>query len=469
MDSTASQYKLHTTKCDAGHVFRTAGLLLEGEKWCLECDGPIKTINIISKNLNAKTSKPFHVLPKNFEPPGKVECYAAFGTYEWQCNRGHTWSATLQAITEGEWCKRCMNSEFSNTLVLENIAKLYNGECLTKVATHIIHHEWRCSKRHIFRQTAIKALNGKWCKTCYDNPDVSIFRDPLTVRTTTLLKKVMELDVNKEIDPDYVRGLMDKYKSLKAKSLYLTSKYNTLEKIKVLALENDVICLSNLYVNETTNLEFKCSNSHIWISSLDPIIRGVWCPECKSDADDELSRKRRQAILDYFNRQELRAANRKKREEIKLQKALNPNKGLSAGNIAVRNYFAKVGIKFEPEFSFADCVYKRPLRFDFRIEINGRPILIEFDGAQHFHRVNHFHRTDLKFIEQLEKDIIKEKYCMFNLIKLVRINNVYSVEQDLDRLLKDDNVHVMFVAVTPEVYKQYGGYLKTGPDDYITV
>ncbi len=66
--------------------------------------------------------------------------------------------------------------------------------------------------------------------------------------------------------------------------------------------------------------------------------------------------------------------------------------------------------------------------FDFYIEdLN---LIIEYDGFQHFHPVKYWGGEDgLK--ENKERDLIKNKYCQDNNIKILRIPYTESIETSL--------------------------------------
>lgn len=90
--------------------------------------------------------------------------------------------------------------------------------------------------------------------------------------------------------------------------------------------------------------------------------------------------------------------------------------GRSLGEEKIQKILNKLQINFKEEYSFKDCVYKRPLRFDFYL--SNYNCCIEYDGIQHFQPTNFSHDN---FKERQEKDNIKTQYCKNNNIKLIRI------------------------------------------------
>ena len=115
-----------------------------------------------------------------------------------------------------------------------------------------------------------------------------------------------------------------------------------------------------------------------------------------------------------------------------LQDRRCPKCRFSRGEEIIRNYLKKNNISFQEQFSFPDCKYKRVLRFDFKLDINNKIILLEYDGEFHFN--NKYSKKNLE--EQKIRDNIKNEYCKNKNIPLIRFTNL-----NKDELLKKlDNV-----------------------------
>ena len=83
-------------------------------------------------------------------------------------------------------------------------------------------------------------------------------------------------------------------------------------------------------------------------------------------------------------------------------------------------------IKFFRQHRFNDCKLKRKLPFDFYLPEHN--ICIEFQGRQHYEKIDFFGGTE-GFKKQIERDKIKENYCLNNNIKLLKFkynDNVYN-------------------------------------------
>lgn len=115
-----------------------------------------------------------------------------------------------------------------------------------------------------------------------------------------------------------------------------------------------------------------------------------------------------------------------------------PNCIISKGERFISEYLKNLGIVYEREKTFSDCIFRSKLKFDFYLpKLN---ILIEFDGYQHYYPVNKFGGE--KYLEFLKNsDFIKNKWAFDNNIKLIRISfeQINDINLILDKELKFNN------------------------------
>ena len=91
----------------------------------------------------------------------------------------------------------------------------------------------------------------------------------------------------------------------------------------------------------------------------------------------------------------------------------------SKGEKFISDLLIKHSIKFETQKSFKNCVYKKPLRFDFYVNNN---YLIEFDGSQHFYATKGSSwNTEENLLITKQRDEFKNQWCKDNGIPLIRI------------------------------------------------
>ncbi len=107
----------------------------------------------------------------------------------------------------------------------------------------------------------------------------------------------------------------------------------------------------------------------------------------------------------------------------------NNNKINSYGEKMIMKILDELGVIYIYNKSFRDCKYVNKLRFDFRIEINGKIILIEYDGIQHFREISKYGGIN-GFNETLLRDAAKNEWCAYNSdVILVRFNHKQSFKE----------------------------------------
>ena len=102
----------------------------------------------------------------------------------------------------------------------------------------------------------------------------------------------------------------------------------------------------------------------------------------------------------------------------KAYRCLRCTRYISKGSLILEQRLIELGLFYEREKRFPDCVYKRPLPFDFYIP--DQNMCIEFDGEQHYRPVA-FGKKEDDFEELKKRDAIKDQYCKEHGITLVRV------------------------------------------------
>lgn len=100
-----------------------------------------------------------------------------------------------------------------------------------------------------------------------------------------------------------------------------------------------------------------------------------------------------------------------------------PRCGQSFGEICIDKILNKYNIIYQYNYRFKNCIYKRPLSFDFYLPQYN--ILIEYQGLQHYEPVDFAGQgikwANTQFKLNQKRDSIKRKYCLKNNIKLLEI------------------------------------------------
>jgi hypothetical protein len=143
----------------------------------------------------------------------------------------------------------------------------------------------------------------------------------------------------------------------------------------------------NKYKNARTKLDIVCKNNHNFKMTFDDIKNnGRWCPYCNELKGEKSCRRLLEIIF--------------KQRFIKLNPKwlINPNTNRT---LELDGYCEKLNIAFE------------------------------YDGFQHYEFPNYFHKTEKQFIEQKERDFIKNKLCKDNGVLLIRIKEFENLNQDV--------------------------------------
>lgn len=117
----------------------------------------------------------------------------------------------------------------------------------------------------------------------------------------------------------------------------------------------------------------------------------------------------------------------------------------SRGEFKIEKYLKELRqVSFENQYTFSDCKNIFPLPFDFAIFLGDKIGLIEFNGEQHYSKVDFGHkkesRSDLENIQL--RDGIKKEYCNNNnyqllIIKYDQIENIKQLVDDFISKIKN--------------------------------
>ena len=155
---------------------------------------------------------------------------------------------------------------------------------------------------------------------------------------------------------------------------------NNIEVAKKIAEDKGGLCLSDIYINNKTNLTWNCGKcNHVWNARLDRVKASTWCPKCNQSYGEK-------KISDVLN---------------------------------------KLNINFKQEYIFNNLKNRR---YDFYLKDYN--ILIEFDGIQHFQIYGKYTPDKDTLIKKQDYDIEKTLFCIKNNIKLLRIcyKNINDIE-----------------------------------------
>lgn len=147
----------------------------------------------------------------------------------WRCDKGHDWSARIDhVLRDGTWCPTCARIKRSDSIErMHKIAKERGGKCLSEVFVN--HHtklSWQCHEGHQWEAEPTTIVHqNSWCPYCL-------------------------------------------------------GKHQTIDDLRLLAIERGGKCLSTEYRSSNTKYEWKCGEGHCWLATANSIKGGHWCPKC---------------------------------------------------------------------------------------------------------------------------------------------------------------------------------------------
>lgn len=303
---------------------------------------------------------------------------------EFECHLGHRWKTQSTNISHSSsWCPHCSGHVKDNIETFKRIAIERGGKCLSEIYINSKSKlKYKCGNGHIWDAIPENTKNGNaWCPYCDDSL-------PLTISEM----KKMAIDRGGECLSDvYVNNHTNlKWKcavghewfappnSIKSAKTWCRECCDSMKKnmdiMHEIAKKNKGKCLSDTYINGNTNLEWECEFGHRWFTKYNNIRKGTWCPKCAPK---------------------------------------------SWGEKIIGDFLKKNNILFEGQKRFVDCRgVRNPLPFDFYL-INEN-VLIEYDGRLHYCSIDYFD-GDVGLENRKKMDSIKTNYCLLKNIKLIRI------------------------------------------------
>jgi hypothetical protein len=159
--------------------------------------------------------------------------------YELQCEHGHPpWKAAGFSLKRGSWCPTCSRRTGISITEFQELAKSHGGRCLSKKYTSAmtdLHME--CSEGHRWWGRPGHLRKGAWCKSCANEAA--------------------------------------------AKRLS-----HSIQDMRKLAHSQGGKCVSTVYKNARTKVEWRCTDGHEFEATADVVKTALrhgreWCPACR--------------------------------------------------------------------------------------------------------------------------------------------------------------------------------------------
>jgi hypothetical protein len=226
------------------------------------------------------------------------------GLYEklrWRCAKDHIWVANPADIKAGNWCPYCAGQR-RTIYDMRAMAKEWGGVCLSAQYRGMVDHKlsWRCAKGHEWTATPISVSIGHWCPTCGGSKPLTMEAMQLAAQrkggkclstsstnSKTKLKWRCAEGHEWSAIPDSLRagawcpicGAKKRVKSRVGKTAPFT-----IEKVRAFAAKRGGECLSSVFTDIQTHMEWRCAKGHTWRAAYSNLRNGSWCRECAKEA-----------------------------------------------------------------------------------------------------------------------------------------------------------------------------------------
>jgi len=211
----------------------------------------------------------------------------------WQCGKGHRWRTKPATISQNCWCPYCAGTQKSTLKDLRDLAKSRGGKILSR--RYVTAHEkalWRCSQGHLWEARPMDIRSGHWCSKCKSEK-----------RRKDLFQSARLFAGKREgrcLSKEYVSARAPLTWKCQRGHIWIASLQNVLrlnrwcsrcarigrhEKVGLevcqrLARTRGGKCLSAKYIDRTTKMKWRCAQRHVWFRSAGDTQAGKWCPHC---------------------------------------------------------------------------------------------------------------------------------------------------------------------------------------------
>jgi hypothetical protein len=274
-------------RCSAGHEWSAMPLQVKKGHWCPFCARVARlTLPLLQRIAAQKGGCCLSLTYMN-----------SSDRVRWRCAAGHEWLARAHSIQGGNWCPVCARNQRLRLEEMRQIARERGGRCLStsykSAGTPLL---WVCRHGHHWKACAanVKAgtrRKGSWCRECYnvrrrfhEKLSITAMRDLANTRGGRCLSEEYlgskfkltwkcKFGHRWQAAPSYV--VQGTWCPICARNQRLSLSF-----FQELAANRSGMCLSEMYINESTVLRWRCADGHEWETAPAKIKRGSWCPTC---------------------------------------------------------------------------------------------------------------------------------------------------------------------------------------------
>jgi thiol-disulfide isomerase/thioredoxin len=283
-----------TWQCAEGHVWEAVPKhVLHSGSWCRKCSTKIRverekfSIEMMRKIASERGGKCLSTEYVNNNTKLK-----------WKCSEGHVWSAVYGSIQQGTWCPDCAGKRPQTLEDAKRVAVERNGKCLSKeMKDSNARLKWMCEHGHTWSTSFNKIKNqGSWCPTCAGKSKYTIeVMDKWARENNGKCLSRNYVNVDTQLEWMCSEGHVWKATPNTIQQGHWCLKCSgrerlTIEEMRQIASERGGKCLSTEYVNNNTKLKWQCAEGHVWEAVPGAIKSGQWCSNCNFYLSEQICR-----------------------------------------------------------------------------------------------------------------------------------------------------------------------------------
>ena len=289
----SKEYKNKDTKlewqCEKGHNWwATPGSIKNRNSWCNECrKNTLEEMNEFAKLRGGECISETYI--------------NATEKLKWKCVYGHEFEALYNNLKKGSWCTACkFQTEEKCRYIFEKLTKLKFPRTNQIIKPYQL--DGHNSKYKIaFEFNGIQHYEQKWYQSI-EEFEKRVEDDKIKVKMCKD-KGIHLITIpfweNDKGNENIINFIINKITEINSKLILeknveieqFFSKNPTLNIIKEMAKSKGGQCLSNVYDNYRTDMDFKCSNGHIFKLKYDNFKKGTWCKQCTSEKNEKIKNK----------------------------------------------------------------------------------------------------------------------------------------------------------------------------------
>jgi hypothetical protein len=183
--------KKHKFECAQGHTWRTTAADIHLGRWCRICAVAEASER---RRLHDGLERLQKVAKAKGGQCVSTEYTSSQLRYRFRCARGHEWDMDFHRAMHGSWCMECRHEDRRERTLkeLQRIAHERGGKCLSIMFIAVnLKLQWECHRGHQWSAISTNVRRGHWCPTC---SKMSLISNPKTKAKWKYLRAGSSLD-----------------------------------------------------------------------------------------------------------------------------------------------------------------------------------------------------------------------------------------------------------------------------------